>query len=295
MATDLETAALNGTLFRPRSPSPTRSASTASPENTDDELGSDISPSRPPSAAASSQALLHDGPQTGPKGVIEDRKAVERHARRQQEEVLRQRVEEQAERAIVVPSYNEEQAREREEEELRSRWRRERREELRSNRERGDSPRRGGLKEVGQEGFVNAVERNGWAVVLIYESEIQRCQTILASMLHLSLNLPPTIVPLALFRARATTLSFSLLPHLQPDPEDEYSDEEDERKGKPDPDVLPTLLAYRNGELEKTWIRVDWDVGEEGVEGLLRKEGILPQIGDLHFDGGNELNGDEYE
>jgi hypothetical protein len=41
--------------------------------------------------------------------------------------------------------------------------------------------------------------------------------------------------------------------------------------GKPDPDVLPTLLAYKDGELEKTWIRVDWDVGEDGVEGLLRR------------------------
>jgi hypothetical protein len=42
-------------------------------------------------------------------------------------------------------------------------------------------------------------------------------------------------------------------------------------EGQPDLDVLPTLLAYRDGELEKTWIRVDWDVDEDGVEGLLRK------------------------
>ena len=41
--------------------------------------------------------------------------------------------------------------------------------------------------------------------------------------------------------------------------------------GRPDPDVLPTLLAYRDGELEGTWVRVDWEVGEEGVEGLLRR------------------------
>lgn len=31
------------------------------------------------------------------------------------------------------------------------------------------------------------------------------------------------------------------------------------------------MLAYRDGELERTWIRVDWEVGEEGVEGMLRR------------------------
>jgi hypothetical protein len=51
------------------------------------------------------------------------------------------------------------------------------------------------------------------------------------------------------------------------------SDAEDESDnavvGVPDPDVLPTLLAYRDGELEKTWVRVDFEVGREGLEGLL--------------------------
>ena len=54
-------------------------------------------------------------------------------------------------------------------------------------------------------------------------------------------------------------MDFSLLPNRPAD------------DPKADPDVLPTLLAYRHGELEKTWIRVDWEVGEDGVEGLLRK------------------------
>lgn len=47
-------------------------------------------------------------------------------------------------------------------------------------------------------------------------------------------------------------------------------------KGRPDPDVLPTMLAYKDGELEKTWVRVDWEVGEEGVEGLLRRSVTAP-------------------
>lgn len=46
---------------------------------------------------------------------------------------------------------------------------------------------------------------------------------------------------------------------------------DEEPKRLPDPDVLPSLLAYKDGELEKTWIRVDWDVSEDGVEGLLRR------------------------
>ena len=72
-------------------------------------------------------------------------------------------------------------------------------------------------------------------------------------MIHLSLSLPPR-TPISLFRARATSLDFSLLP-----------------SGDADIDVLPTLSAYRDGGLAKTWVRVDWEVGEDGVEGLLRR------------------------
>jgi hypothetical protein len=57
------------------------------------------------------------------------------------------------------------------------------------------------------------------------------------------------------------------LPPIDPnDPEEEV---------RPDKDVLPTLLAYKNGELQKTWIRVDWEVGEGGVEALLRRFVLL--------------------
>ena len=37
-----------------------------------------------------------------------------------------------------------------------------------------------------------------------------------------------------------------------------------------DTDVLPTLLAYRGGALEHTWVRVDWEA-KSGVEDLLRR------------------------
>jgi len=66
--------------------------------------------------------------------------------------------------------------------------------------------------------------------------------------------------------------SSSLSRHPIPETEDDDSNPTRDRdEGIPDPDVLPTLLAYKDGELEKTWIRVDWEIGEEGLEGLLRK------------------------
>jgi hypothetical protein len=68
-------------------------------------------------------------------------------------------------------------------------------------------------------------------------------------------------------QARATSLSFSL---LEPIPSTPGEDEEDgfardRRSRRADPDVLPTLLAYKNGELEHTFVRVDWEVGADGA------------------------------
>lgn len=78
-------------------------------------------------------------------------------------------------------------------------------------------------------------------------------------------------------KARATALAFSLLPSTSlpmlaentPDGESEPIDEEDIPR-KADLDVLPTLLAYRDGELLHSWIRVDW-CAPQGVEALLRR------------------------
>jgi hypothetical protein len=53
------------------------------------------------------------------------------------------------------------------------------------------------------------------------------------------------------------------------------------------------MLVYKDGELERNWIRVDWEIGEGDLEGLLRRlvvfcftwsllicrEGILPEVG----------------
>lgn len=302
----LETAALNGDLFNPhRSPSPARS--TSPDNNTDDELGSDISRpaspvQAPPPYAAPSRGA---GAQTGPKGVITDRKNQRLADRLAQETQRLQVIEAQQRRALTgATSQGEDELRERErlleesEEDglAREQWRAQRRAEL--ERQRGGEDRyedhpgaralmngrgQGRLREVGMEGFLEAVERPGWAVILIYEpvsgsqlsrwtafrfesklmcQEVPRCNALLASMLALALQLPPGS-PLTLLRARATSLEFSLLPPIDPHDLDE--------EARPDKDVLPTLLAYKNGDLQKTWIRVDWEVGEDGVEGLLRR------------------------
>jgi hypothetical protein len=38
-----------------------------------------------------------------------------------------------------------------------------------------------------------------------------------------------------------------------------------------DVDMLPTVLVYRGGQLEHTFIRVDWEAGQGGIQNLLIK------------------------
>jgi len=96
-------------------------------------------------------------------------------------------------------------------------------------------------------------------------------------MTTLSTTLSTSSIPITLLRARATTLHFSLLPSSQPRTEhhDEDEEEEEEEEVEADPDVLPTMLVYKNGELERNWIRVDWEIGEGDLEGLLRRSVVL--------------------
>ncbi len=47
----------------------------------------------------------------------------------------------------------------------------------------------------------------------------------------------------------------------------DYIDDEPEA----DLDMLPTMLVYQGGELLHTWIRVDWEAGQDGIENLLFK------------------------
>ncbi|OCF33638.1 hypothetical protein I316_04712 [Kwoniella heveanensis BCC8398] len=330
MPDSLEAAALNGSLFtfQDSLPSPSRSASSSSPQNTDDELGSDLEDDNDDGPSTAQSSILgrrgdtsgrgaprvrsppveHDGPQTGPKGVIEDRRAANTHAKQERERQVAEQLAEANRRALVGLTIDEEdklrrkekqQDDEKEDEEL-AEWRRRRKAQLVGDRDpqdedelpdrsdwdaiRRESVKRGGLRELGAEGFVDAVEKPGWVAVLIYEPGIPRCTSLLASMLHLSLNLPSSLpVPVSLYRALATSLSFSLLPptsqtHATVTSAYHDDDEDDVPKGRPDPDVLPTMLVYKDGELEHNWVRVDWDVKEDGVEGLFRRVGILPSV-----------------
>ncbi len=82
---------------------------------------------------------------------------------------------------------------------------------------------------------------------------------------------------LLLLQGRATALSFSLLPddrsqatHAAEVEEDDSDSDEVEDEDVPpsrraDPDVLPSLLAYREGELRETFIRIDWEAGADGA------------------------------
>jgi hypothetical protein len=164
----LEEAALSGALFRPaeRSGSPTHSdISTSSEPDSDDELLSNPMPG--PGESQSALLPEHEaeharGAQTGIKGVLNDKKAYTRSIRARgvkEAEEIRKRMEGVA----ITGSTWEEEERMWEKEKGGDgveEWRRKRMAEMKG---------KGGLREVGKEGFVAAVERKGWVVVLIYE------------------------------------------------------------------------------------------------------------------------------
>ena len=185
--TALESAALSGSLFRSRSPSPSRSASTASPTNTDDELASDLSGSFPSKPVA----VARNGPQTGPKGVIEDRRSYLRQSRLDTERAVRETKAAQEKMKMVGMTSTEDDERKKweglldhrgmedqdeqeEGEEVSERYGRPEERETGgvkvNHRGRGALLRRVGFREVGKQGFVAAIERPGWLVILIYES-----------------------------------------------------------------------------------------------------------------------------
>lgn len=164
----LEKAALDGSLFAGITPpSPTRSASTPSPLNTDDELGSDLEDSpnqftfeddhqegsgknsnsflgksrRATKGKAQEQVkqqMQHDGHHTGVKGVIDDRKMHDSNAAAQKQSQATARAIELQRKALVGLTIHEEaelvakgKKKEKEEEdpELEN-WRKKRRDQL---------------------------------------------------------------------------------------------------------------------------------------------------------------------
>lgn len=184
--TDLEHAALSGELFQPRSNSPTRSESTSSPLNTDDELASDLDDdnesdhkdgfvSRRHGMMAgksagrdgeSTRALIEPekGARTGIKGVLNDKKAHTAHTRNEAMVGARELRKRMENTAITIPgrqSHKTIHGAGAEEGEGEEEWRKRRIMEFELSKK--------GLKEVGKNGFVSAVEKAGWVLVLIYE------------------------------------------------------------------------------------------------------------------------------
>lgn len=162
----LEEAALSGALFKDNYRPPERSGT---PEPSD--LGSESEDDNPIQRTAGDsttglieQDELHSkGAQTGIKGVLNDKKAHNRSTVSKEKEERRQLKEGMEKMSIVANTWSEEEAlreKEKEGDGGLDGWRKARIEEMKA---------RKGLREVGKEGFVGAVERSGWVVVLIYE------------------------------------------------------------------------------------------------------------------------------
>jgi hypothetical protein len=163
----LEEAALSGALFKDNYRPPERSGT---PETSDSGSEPDSEDYQNEQIAGESQTALIEedeihakGAQTGIKGVLNDKKAHTRSTQskeKREREGLKERMEKMS---IVANTWKEEEdmrAKKKEQEGGIEEWRKGRIEEMKA---------RKGLREVGKEGFVSAVEREGWVVVLIYE------------------------------------------------------------------------------------------------------------------------------
>lgn len=219
-------------------------------------------------------APAHDGPQTGVKGVRADAAARAHALRETRRELIAATRAEQERRAIVARGgwggnieREAEEARvaaengEDDEDEGDS----DSDEQVKLWRERRLAQLRGGVKDVYGDAFLEAVERPGWVLVVIYEPDVDRCTPVLAEARMLRLNV---------VSARASRIGFGLLPDDTTTRLDDDDDEDDDwrrvnasssswrpgTKGRADPDVLPTVLAYRDGELARTWVRIDLDM-----------------------------------
>ncbi|KAG9097146.1 hypothetical protein FS749_006972 [Ceratobasidium sp. UAMH 11750] len=311
MDAGLEELVLSGALFNGGNggeKSPVRSRSVTPEPNTDDELfGSDISRPASPGDNTGAQNSIGMGPgRTGVKGVIRDRAEARtrENARRAQDiAALNAQMEKSAITARTYKEDEEAARKEADEEEkgAKERYRRRRWRELKE-RARGGNAGFGHLREIGVHGFIEAVENEQpqtWIVVHIYELGIARCSAVdeaLAKLarLHVSTKFVRTRASAIGFAALSSGASLSTFdPRVAP--RHPVTDDDDENEGgavepaiEVDTDMLPTLLVYRAGQLEHTFIRVDWEAGDGGMQNLLIKHGI---ISSMSFSGPNNSLG----
>ncbi|CEL54798.1 Phosducin-like protein OS=Bos taurus GN=PDCL PE=2 SV=1 [Rhizoctonia solani AG-1 IB] len=295
MDAGLEELVLSGALFNRSNDgekSPQRSRSVSPTPNTDDELfGSDISRPESPIDAPQAHNSIGMGPgRTGVKGVIRDRaeaRARENSKRAQEIAELNAKLEKTA---LTVRTFKEDEAAkklEEEEQDAKERYRRRRWRELKE-RATGGSAGFGHLREIGVHGFVEAVENERpqtWVVVHIYELGLSRCAAVDESLARIARSHVST----KFLRTRASAIGFAVLnsgsglfdPRAAPARVTD-SDEENGSDASPsvnvDVDMLPTVLVYRGGQLEHTFIRVDWEAGQGGIQNLLINHGVLPSI-----------------
>ncbi|GAA5966549.1 hypothetical protein JCM8115_006863 [Rhodotorula mucilaginosa] len=162
--------------------------------------------------------------------------------------------------------------------------RRKRLAELQGSGERRAGPGRtfGHLSEVGMEGFVAAVEDEDpetAVVVHLYEPEIPTCALLNSHLASLARLHPST----KFLRALASELDF-----MQPTTDDTTSLLSFPLEAEADNATLPTVLVYRAGELETTWVRFDFELpgghvaqGEQGkrhVEEVLYNAGVISSL-----------------
>ncbi|KAI0702257.1 hypothetical protein BC835DRAFT_1321199 [Cytidiella melzeri] len=315
---DIEELVLSGKLFNPpsRSSSPVRSRS-PSPvlaqwpnDDSDFDYDSDAERRRAFDEKLSRQQREHDsigmGPgRTGVKGVIRDRDEAASAARFKRSQDISAMNKAMEKASLGGKTWAEE----------------EREKQLAEDVREGGSLKRaplskgrfGHLREVGERGYVEAVEseaRNVWVVVHIYDPSLDRCASLDETLSKLA-RLYPQV---KFLRARAGAIGFAsskpqsggetslsrppfslhrtpsrkiLVPGRYPTGSDEEDSDEDNNEEESDDgwgddavdtDVLPTVLAYRSGELVHSWVRVDWEA-TMGVEEFLRRHHILAEGG----------------
>jgi hypothetical protein len=163
----LEEAALSGALSKDNYRPPERSGTPEASDSGSEPDSEDYHHNHP--AGESQTALIEEdeihakGAQTGIKGVLNDKKAHTRSTQSKEKEERRGLKERMEKMSIVGNTWKEEEdmrAKEKDQEGGIEKWRKGRIEEMKA---------RKGLREVGKEGFVSAVEREGWVCVLIYE------------------------------------------------------------------------------------------------------------------------------
>ncbi|KAM5544338.1 hypothetical protein V8D89_001998 [Ganoderma adspersum] len=265
---------------------------------------------------------------TGVKGVIRDRREAEAAARARRAEEVRELNRAMEKASLGGKTWGEEE-RERRATEARAEGTGQQ-----GTSKGARSGRYGHLREVGVRSYVQAVEedRNVWVVVHIYDPSLDRCAAVDDTLTRLARTYPHTKFLRAragaigfasgqgskpsLIKA-STSLSYSRVPSLgvrsriQEKDEDEFFDDEEDEKASDgdeddreedeqweddavDTDVLPTILIYRGGDLEHSWVRVDWEA-KQGIEDLLKRHNILTSP--RHFGGtsGNiNLSDDEF-